>query len=114
MTADADRPNDPRIYIEDSNVIEMIRLSSTETQCFEIKDMYLKFQPDGSIAEYPDVKFTIAYSIPYGEPNGQILPIRSNEEVVDLKAYPILSKKFRDGNVVDAGLDSVGVRKISF
>lgn len=109
MTADSDRPNDPRVYIDDSNVFELIGPSSTETRCFEIKDMYLKFQPDGSIAEYPDVKFTISYSIPYGEDKGPILPVRSATEVVNLKTYPILSQKFRDGHAVATGLDSVDV-----
>lgn len=114
MTADAGRPNDPRVYIEDSNIFEMTGLSSKEKKCFEIKDMYLKFQPDGSIAEYPDLKFTIAYSIPYGEPKGPILPARSSVEVVSLKTFPILSRKFRDGHALVAGLDSVDVSSYNF
>ena len=114
MIADSDRPKDPRVYINDvsKNEFEMIVLSSTEKRCFEIKDMYLKFQQDGTIAEYPDVKFTISYSIPYGEDNGPILPVRSTTEVVNLKTYPILSQRFRDGKAVATGLDSVDVRII--
>ena len=111
LTADAGRPNDPRVYITDkSNVLEFIATSySNEIKCYEIKDMYLKFGPDGTIAEYPDVKFTVAYSIPYDEAAGSPKPIRTDVSVASLDSYPILHKKFKDGHAIDAGLEGTQV-----
>ncbi|XP_066929042.1 integrin alpha-3-like [Clytia hemisphaerica] len=107
LTADAGRPNDPRVFITDkSNVLEFIAPSySNEIKCYEIKDMYLEFGPDGTIAEYPDVKFTVAYSIPYDEAAGSPKPVRTDVSVASLDAYPILHKKFKDGHAIDAGLE---------
>lgn len=106
LTADAEMGNNPRVLIKDSNVHEFtITSSTTNSNCYQIKDMYLKFDQDGTIAEYPDVKFTISHEIPYGEKKGVDKPKRGDSSVPNLDQYPILSRSYRDGNFMETSVE---------
>jgi len=108
LTADSERPNDPRVFIDDSNVHEFTLNSQTSTtNCYEVQEMYLIFAPDGSIAEYPDIKFTVTHEIPYGD--GVSKPNRSDIVVPSLDSYPILSQTFQDGKNGGSSLESTTV-----
>lgn len=110
LTADALRPNDPRVYIGDSNVHEFTHESqTTNTNCFTT-DMHLNFLPDGTIAEYPDITFTVTHEIPYGD--SVTKPQRSDTIVPSLDSYPILSQSFQDGKGGLSSLESTTVRKL--
>ena len=55
---------------------------------------------DGTIAEYPDLKFLVAHEFPYGEGLTDIKkPKRSATIIPSLDEYPALLQSYRGGEV---------------